>query len=701
MAKVSPPHRETTIQTELQELFARAKLPTSPVIAARVLALAEDPKATAADFGALIRTDPALASRLLTMANSAHTAQRTPVTTIERALTVLGLNRVKMISLGFQLVGHLNKLGGAPFDMKSFWQHSLLRACVAQSVAANVIPARAEEAFLVGLLQECGVLLLVQVLEPGYVALYRSGLSPVAFHAVESMSFPHTHVDAVSALAAEWKLPPMIAVPLRQHHQRIDLDESATDLDRLTAVSYFTGCLRFVGGMTVDADEHSLRDYGARVLGLDEAIWAEARERALKEYRNLATLFGDALADEVDVTELLGEANRQLTSIACDADQRVVDIEAERNVICFERQRLARALGSYRERAAIDPLTKVLNRGALVDALRRAIEDNRNRGTSLGVMFIDLDDFKRINDLNGHRVGDNALKAVAMLLHREVNYAGSAGRYGGEEFVAIPRGLDLDATRQLAERLLHRIRAIDGAGFGFTDSLTCSIGAVWCDQVERTSAEELIAAADRLMYKAKRSGKDRCCFEKFDGPANDASTDTLDATDLAASVSPVEQILSGDSDEVRLEQLIATASRLNETIVDKFVDVRKQNRSRLVLPCRVHHFGETGSATRFAQAATRNVSTGGISVVVARPLMRGEAVEVELSKADSRLFLAGLVSFCRGVGKSHYEVGVQFVTLSVSPIISKDTTSEEEQADWVAQALRAKRSRDLTPQGVR
>ncbi len=697
MTKVPIPHREPTIQNELQALFARAKMPSSPVLAVRVLELAEDPMATAADFGAVIRTDPALASRLLAMANSAHAAQCNPVTTIERALTVLGLNRVKTISLGFQLVAHLNKLGGAPFDMKAFWQHSLLRACIARALAAKVVPEREEEAFLVGLLQECGVLILVQILESSYAALYRSGLSPVAFYSVEQMSFPHTHIEAISVMAAEWKLPNMITVPLEQHHDRIELDEGATDVDRLTAVSYFTGSLRFADGMTVDANEHSLHDYGARVLGLGETVWAQVQERALREYRDVSTLYSDILAEDIDVAGLLEEANRQLASVACNADQRVVDIEAEQKAIRRDREQLERALSEYRERAALDPLTNVLNRGGLAEVLRRAIEENQDRNTPVGVLFIDLDNFKRLNDLYGHAVGDNVLKAIAGLLAREVSCTGSVGRYGGEEFVVIPRGLGANATRELAERITQQTHELDGNALGFKGRLTCSIGALWCRQVGQTSAEELVATADQLMYKAKRSGKDRCCFEEFNRPAPDGSTDYLAATGPVASVCRSEGSPTVVSGEVRLDQLIAAATRLNQETVDTLVDIRKQNRSRLVLPCRLHYFQEAGLAIQFEQAATRNVSTGGIAVLLARPLARGEAVEIELTKVDSRLFLAGLVSFCRRVEKSIYEVGVQFVTLSVSPIFSADDTSADEQPDWVAQAVQAKRSGSLAP----
>ena len=193
---------QQALRNQLLQLFAKAKMPSSPALAEQILTLIKDSKSNASDFGAVIRTDPALAVRLLKTANSAQFVQREPVTTCERAIMVLGINRVKTISLGIQIVEHLDRLGGAPFDMKTFWQHSLLRACLARALAQRVVSEHEEEAFLAGLLLDCGILLLVQTLGCGYAKLYRSSLSPAAFYAVERETFPHTHVDAISVMAS-------------------------------------------------------------------------------------------------------------------------------------------------------------------------------------------------------------------------------------------------------------------------------------------------------------------------------------------------------------------------------------------------------------------------------------------------------------------------------------------------------------------
>ncbi|MHC4991952.1 MAG: HDOD domain-containing protein, partial [Planctomycetota bacterium] len=129
-----------SLHDRLQELFERARLPTSPAIARHILRLIDDRQSNAQQFARLIEADPALAARLLCLANSAHYAQRSRVTTIQRAVTVVGLAQLRVVALGFELVNHLDRLGNCPFDLPSFWQLAVLRGCLARSVAEHVVP---------------------------------------------------------------------------------------------------------------------------------------------------------------------------------------------------------------------------------------------------------------------------------------------------------------------------------------------------------------------------------------------------------------------------------------------------------------------------------------------------------------------------------------------------------------------------------
>jgi HD-like signal output (HDOD) protein len=282
-------NRSRSFRDELCLVFERAKVPTNPAIAVEILRLAGDPASSAEQFADVIQTDAALVARLLKMVNNALYAQREPVTTIQRAVTILGLRRIRMFALGFQLVTHLDRLGACSFDLRRFWQQSVLRACLAREIAAKITPAHAEEAFVVGLLQDCGILLLVQILGEEYAALYASAnLSPTAFYVEEQKQFAHDHVEAISTIASEWNLPEVIAEPLRQHHRRMPLGPDASDVECLSGIAYLVGSLPLVGGQTLALSEPLLRDYARADLALEEAALNDCLARAGQAYRQVA-----------------------------------------------------------------------------------------------------------------------------------------------------------------------------------------------------------------------------------------------------------------------------------------------------------------------------------------------------------------------------------------------------------------------------
>ncbi len=667
---------------ELRALFTKAKLPTSPALAAQILELAEDPDSTVEQFAEIIQMDPALAARLLRMTNSAAYAQRTPVTSIQRAVALLGLNRVRTVSLGFQLVGHLNRLGNCPFDMKAFWRQSILRACLAREFAEVVVPPCVDEAFLIGLLQDSGILLLVQLLGEPYAELYASAhLSPTAFLSAEKEQFPHNHVNAVVMMGREWKLPETIIRHLAKHHTPTSLTESSSDEDRLSAVSYLVGSLRLANDLKIDAGEPVLKEYAERELGLDNAATLRCFNRAAEAYAEMGQLLRDFVPEDLDVTELLSQANTQLAN----------SMEAERNQTEQEQAHLKSALGEYRERAARDPLTGLLNRGALTEAVRDAVQQARRDGETITVQFLDIDNFKRLNDTLSHPAGDEVLMGVAATLRDCVTNAGIVGRYGGEEFLLVVSGLTEREARDLCQLVVTQVRETRFPELELRGPVTCSLGAVWHTPMEQTVAEGLVARADELMYEAKRSGKNRYAFHILGG-VNDAVSPEPEpepgALEACAAFAEVGAQVS--ETEVVPAEFERIAKHLNRNTPQRFVDVRKQIRKDLIVPCKLTAL--RGVMLDFVRedAYVRNISTGGIGVLTARSLLRGQPVEVVvLMNGEPRLFVAGVVAFCRHIEGVIHEVGLQLFTHAKHPILSSDPISAIRNLDWVASALRS------------
>jgi diguanylate cyclase (GGDEF)-like protein/PAS domain S-box-containing protein len=154
-----------------------------------------------------------------------------------------------------------------------------------------------------------------------------------------------------------------------------------------------------------------------------------------------------------------------------------------------------------------DPVTNLPNRALFVERVRHAISRARREGSELGVIFLDIDDFKTINDSLGHGAGDTALIDVAMRLSASIRSSDTAARFGGDEFVVLLEDLEgTDTAVEVAERILEDLRQpLTVAGKELV--VRGSIGISILEGTSPASADELIRDADAAMYIAKRDGK--------------------------------------------------------------------------------------------------------------------------------------------------------------------------------------------------
>jgi diguanylate cyclase (GGDEF)-like protein/PAS domain S-box-containing protein len=157
--------------------------------------------------------------------------------------------------------------------------------------------------------------------------------------------------------------------------------------------------------------------------------------------------------------------------------------------------------------AMIDPLTQLPNRRYLDDRLPAEFEKLREDGCCLGVMVIDIVNFKSINDTYGHQVGDEMLKVVAHTLQSNMRPQDVVGRWGGEEFLLLIHDVDAEALTAIAERVRALVEASTYAHRTGDVSVTVSIGTALSEKNQ--SAADVIAAADRAMYMSKEAGKNR------------------------------------------------------------------------------------------------------------------------------------------------------------------------------------------------
>jgi diguanylate cyclase (GGDEF)-like protein len=172
-------------------------------------------------------------------------------------------------------------------------------------------------------------------------------------------------------------------------------------------------------------------------------------------------------------------------------------------VICFrDATGELRARRELEHRAMHDTLTGLPNRELLMDRLTVALARLGRQGTAVGVLFIDLDGFKEVNDVHGHQVGDELLASVAARLRREIRDGDTVARYGGDEFVVLCEDLQrIDAALPLAQRLADAVAQPVSIGERLL-VVQASIGVV-VEQNPATSAETLVKRADAEMYRVK------------------------------------------------------------------------------------------------------------------------------------------------------------------------------------------------------
>ena len=262
----------------------------------------------------------------------------------------------------------------------------------------------------------------------------------------------------------------------------------------------------------------------AREIGME--TWqvfgqlAADRVAPLNEVLKRCLRWRDAAADVLHESANELGVPAEVLSVALVALQRTLDITLIQVGEFFESER-HRADQELAFMATHDSLTGLPNRTLILDRVEQMLVRSRRNHTPVAALFIDLDNFKSINDTLGHDAGDELLRAVAARLDGIVRSTDALGRLGGDEFVVIAEDLSLAAGPELvAERLLEALKqpfTLQGPDGATTLMVTASVGIA---AGARPSAGDLLRDADIAMYRAKWDGKNR--YVVFEAVMQDA-----------------------------------------------------------------------------------------------------------------------------------------------------------------------------------
>lgn len=497
--------------TILERIRAGDNLPSLPTVAVEILRLMRDDNTGASALAAVIQQDPALTGRILKMVNSSLFGLAREVSSPTQAVNMLGMRTVKVMALSFSLVGAVRASETAGMDYSAFWRRSVSSAVTARLLARAVARELAEDAFVCGLLSDLGMMAAWRCAPDEYgrvLSLAAEGGRHITEIEIECLDLTHARLSSV--LLEAWGLPARLCHAVAAHHGE-GLDTVRGPGATLGRITYCSALIAELFCGELDAAQlDEIKACCRRQLG----ITPESLEMVLKSLNNhieeQARLLALQFDQTIDYTRLQLEAAQHLASLTVEAE-----VERVASIAQFQQAQQALAAANQERAAAvaaatIDALTGIANRAAFDRRLQQELTSGAAAARPLALIMVDVDHFKRFNDLHGHQAGDAVLRSVGQCLARAAGQDGFAARFGGEEFCVITRLASLGQARALAERLRTSIAATTVSHAEQTLSVTASFGVAWMSSAGSVSDRDLlIETADRCLYEAKRKGRDR------------------------------------------------------------------------------------------------------------------------------------------------------------------------------------------------
>lgn len=521
------------------------RLPALPTTAVRLIELSKQPNPRVEDVVEVIKPDPALSAWVLVAVNSAWYGLHVEVTDTEHAVRLLGGSLVCALGLGFSISTATVMPGPMMRYYNAYWRESVVQALAAEELADDRVLEQRSEYFLAGLLTDIGRLAMLWTLPEKYRATIDAAeLMHQSTHTVEMGSLSFNHIEVGEKLASEWRLPKRMTRAM--HYQHCDSDTLSStisdpdhDLIRSIAISSCVGDY-FCGFNPCESNERLKR------LLHDHLDWTEEDmsqylERVYARVQKAEPVFAFDASSIPSPDELLSEVNSQMMQLSMETA-----LVSAKNLNRTEELETENA--ELRDQLNEDQLTGLKNRRFLEDALTTELHRCVRSKKPIGILFLDIDHFKAINDEYGHLAGDELLKVVAEMIENSVRKGDYAVRFGGEEFVVLMYEPTFHGVSVLAERLRSQISETETRVTGGTLRVTVSIGA--CLMIPEGDVPELktrlLAEADEAMYYAKSFGRDCICLHELDRDATFRKRHCL--TDAPIENSEFAPLLDGNDE---------------------------------------------------------------------------------------------------------------------------------------------------------
>jgi len=481
-------------------------LPSPPGVALQIIELAQDPNADIGATARVIALDPALSARMLRVANSPLYAGRRRVDNLGQAMTMLGLNATLSLALGFSLAHGLRGPGSTAAEQEKIWRRSVLSALASRLIGQQAGLQRLEDLMLAGLLQDVGALALLQAEPAEYAALRARAEDNASLLALEEEVLGSNHATVGAWLARQWNLPAYLS-------EAIGSSESAPGGDPFQAAVAASGSVADLWLASEDPDGALRAAAQQRVCaatGKDAPVLDELLVQMAAALPEISALF-EVRINRPEHLQAISDHARELLILR--NLREIQEASQARHLARASEERMRRLT----EQSRRDPLTGVYNRLQMEDVLEREFATAVALQHPLSIAFIDLDDFKQINDRHGHLVGDQVLRQFAQTLQRMLRSTDLVARYGGEEFLVVLSHSNEAAANRVLQRILDEVSRLPMAIVdGQQLFVTFSAGVASMDggDTRFSDARSLLQAADDALYGAKRQGRNRVSLHR-------------------------------------------------------------------------------------------------------------------------------------------------------------------------------------------
>ncbi|MBN1142526.1 MAG: GGDEF domain-containing protein [Deltaproteobacteria bacterium] len=486
-------------------------LPSPPAIAVRILKLVRDDESSFRELAQVVSSDPALAAKTLSLANSSIYGFSKKVDSIDMALTVLGCKALKNIALSFVIAQEMKEACGDCFDFNGFWKEALTLAVATELLSVH-INRKNDDTFVTALLQNIGYLVMCLIRPAEFVPI-RDLVHASMSRQLESEKeiFRADHPEMGAAMLRNWGLPDTIHVPIRFHHQPEECPEAFRPRAELLAVADRIASIYH--GFRSAERVRDVQQLLQEQYGMTEEEIHRLIDRVAEETRDVLSTFEISPEDIKPYSQMLLEANRELCNLSLSYEQYVVELQQAEAEIEKLASELMEANSKLRSLVFRDSLTGVFGHRYFHEMLESEFLRSQRHGRYLSLIVFDVDNFKVINDRNGHLAGDLILKAVARRVACVMRSNEILARFGGDEFAVILPETDAAGCQAFADRIRQKVEKMKIRAAGKMVRVTISLGGTtFAPGMEVQGRETMIEVADRALYFAKGSGKNRAIF---------------------------------------------------------------------------------------------------------------------------------------------------------------------------------------------